>query len=196
MKDFGGAEMRKKLSILLLGLVFVFSLGVLIQPLNSYAKSTEDMDYEEIENIGKNVQKYIIVDGDRLFFDYQKAKENNESQDLIEQGLLLESVSDSYSKTDNETTTLRAVSLPIWGNYCGPGYGGKDSNKPATDVLDEGCRRHDQCYKWSLTLRKNCKCNKDLVNYIDNHKSEMSGTMAKVAWAIRTYFNTEGQLGC
>ncbi|WP_242430264.1 hypothetical protein [Finegoldia magna] len=82
------------------------------------------------------------------------------------------------------------------GNYCGPVYGGKDSDEPVTDVLDEGCRRHDQCYKWSPTLRKNCKCNKDLVDYIDAHKSQMSGTMAKVAWAIRTYFNTVGQLGC
>ena len=37
---------------------------------------------------------------------------------------------------------------------------------------------------------------KDLIEYIDAHKREMSGTMAKVAWAIRTYFNTVGQVGC
>ena len=188
--------MRKKLSILSLALLFVFSLGVLIQPFNVYANSKEDMKFEEIENIGKDVQKYIVVDGDRLYFDYEKAQENYESQDLIEQGLLLESVSDSYSKSDNKMYGLRSIGLPIWGNYCGPGYGGKDSDEPVTDVLDEGCRRHDQCYKWSPTLRKNCKCNKDLVDYIDAHKSQMSGTMAKVAWAIRTYFNTVGQLGC
>lgn len=36
----------------------------------------------------------------------------------------------------------------------------------------------------------------DFIDYIDAHKSQMSGTMAKVAWAIRTYFNTVGQLGC
>ena len=82
--------MRKKLSILSLALLFVFSLGVLIQPFNVYANRKEDMKFEEIENIGKDVQKYIVVDGDRLYFDYEKAQENYESQDLIEQGLLLE----------------------------------------------------------------------------------------------------------
>ena len=73
------------------------------------------MKFEEIENIGKDVQKYIVVDGDRLYFDYEKAQENYESQDLIEQGLLLESVSDSYSKLDNKTYGLRSIELPIWG---------------------------------------------------------------------------------
>lgn len=137
-----------------------------------------------------------IVDNDRLYFDYQSAQNNNESPEVIEQGLLLESVSSNYAESNTEGYSTRSIGLPIWGNYCGPGYGGKDSDEPVTDVLDEGCRRHDQCYKWSLTLRKNCKCNKDLVDYIDTHKNEMSGTMAKVAWAIRTYFNTIGQVGC
>ncbi|MDO5040315.1 MAG: hypothetical protein Q4E08_11435 [Clostridium sp.] len=34
----------------------------------------------------------------------------------------MESVSDSYSKSDNKAYGLRSIGLPIWGNYCGPGY--------------------------------------------------------------------------
>lgn len=193
--------MKEKFKKIFLGLIFVLAICVLIFPNNNVAASDgENLSYSEIEKIGEKVEKYIIVDNDRLYFNYQKAQDNDESSEVIEQGLLLESVSSNYSGSYSGSNArgyiTRSIGLPIWGNYCGPGYGGKDSNKPATDVLDEGCKRHDQCYKWSLTLRKNCKCNKDLVDYIDEHKSEMSGTMAKVAWAIRTYFNTVGQVGC
>lgn len=189
--------MKEKLKKIFLGLIFVLAICVLILPNNNVAASDgENLSYSDIEKIGDEVQKYIIVDNDSLYFDYQSAQNNNESPEVIEQGLLLESVSSNYSEFNTEGYSTRSIGLPIWGNYCGPGYGGKDSDEPVTDVLDEGCRRHDQCYKWSLTLRKNCKCNKDLVDYIDTHKSEMSGTMAKVAWAIRTYFNTVGQVGC
>ncbi|HEQ5509200.1 TPA: phospholipase [Streptococcus agalactiae] len=189
--------MKEKLKKILLGITFLLAICVLILPNNDVAAADgEELSYSEVEKIGENVEKYIIVDNNRLYFNYQKAQDNNESAEVIEQGLLLESVSSNYSKSNIKGYSTRSIGLPIWGNYCGPGYGGKDSNKPATDVLDEGCKRHDQCYKWSLTLRKNCKCNKDLVDYIDAHKSQMSGTMAKVAWAIRTYFNTVGQVGC
>ncbi|HCR3586076.1 hypothetical protein [Enterococcus faecium] len=189
--------MKEKLKKIFLELIFVLAICVLILPNNNVAASDgENLSYSDIEKIGDEVQKYIIVDNGRLYFDYQSAQNNNESPEVIEQGLLLESVSSNYAEFNTEGYRTRSIGLPIWGNYCGPGYGGKDSNKPATDILDEGCKRHDQCYKWSLTLRKNCKCNKDLVDYIDEHKSEMSGTMAKVAWAIRTYFNTVGQVGC
>lgn len=189
--------MKEKSKKIFLGLIFILAICVLILPNNNVAASDgEDLSYSDIEKIGDEVQRYIIVDNDRLYFDYQSAQNNNESPEVIEQGSLLESVSSNYSEFNTEGYSTRSIGLPIWGNYCGPGYGGKDSDEPVTDVLDEGCRRHDQCYKWSPTLRKNCKCNKDLVDYIDAHKSEMSGTMAKVAWAIRTYFNTVGQVGC
>lgn len=189
--------MKEKFKKIFLGLIFVLAICVLVLPNNNvFASPGESLSYSDIEKIGDEVQKYIIVDNDRLYFDYQSAQNNNESPEVIEQGLLLESVSSNYAEFNTEVYRTRSIGLPIWGNYCGPGYGGKDSDEPVTDVLDEGCRRHDQCYKWSLTLRKNCKCNKDLVDYIDTHKNEMSGTMAKVAWAIRTYFNTVGQVGC
>lgn len=175
----------------------MLAICVIIIPNNNVdAYQGEKLSYSDIEKIGDEVEKYIIVDNDRLYFDYQTAQTNNASQEVIEQGLLLESISSNYAESNKEGYSTRSISLPIWGNYCGPGYGGKGSKKPAVDILDKGCKRHDECYKWSLKLRKNCKCNKDLVDYIDAHKSQMSGKMAKVAWAIRTYFNTVGQVGC
>ena len=34
------------------------------------------------------------------------------------------------------------LSIPIYGNWCGPGHGGG----PAIDAVDAVCRAHDQCY--------------------------------------------------
>ena len=67
---------------------------------------------------------------------------------------MLESISSNYAEFNTEGYRTRSICLPIWGNYCGPGYGGKDFNKPATDILNDGYKMHDQCYKWSLKLRK------------------------------------------
>ncbi|WP_353096771.1 hypothetical protein [Tissierella praeacuta] len=186
--------MNKFKSFLRMG-VFVLALTILVFPTNIFANTQSiGESYYEVEKIGEVVTKYITVNEDQIFFDEEKAKENNENEEVIELGHLLKSVSDSYSIGVEESPThMSAIGLPIWGNYCGPGYGGKNSTKPAKDVLDEGCRRHDNCYKWG---RNNCNCNRELVRYIDEHKSEMSGNMARVAWAIRTYFNTIGSIGC
>ena len=136
--------MKEKLKKIFFGLIFVLAICVLILPNNNVSASHgESLSYSDIEKIGDEVQKYIIVDNGRLYFDYQSAQNNNESPEVIEQGLLLESVSSNYSEFNTEGYSTRSIGLPIWGNYCGPGYGGKDSDEPVTDVLDEGCRRHD-----------------------------------------------------
>ena len=130
--------MKEKLKKIFLGLIFVLAICVLILPNNNVAASDgENLSYSDIEKIGDEVQKYIIVDNDSLYFDYQSAQNNNESPEVIEQGLLLESVSSNYSEFNTEGYSTRSIGLPIWGNYCGPGYGGKDSDEPVTDVLDE-----------------------------------------------------------
>ena len=132
--------MKEKLKKIFFGLIFVLAICVLILPNNNVAASdVENFSYNEVEKIGEKVEKYIIVDNERLYFNYQKAQDNNESAEVIEQGLLLESVSSNYSKSNIKGYSTRSIGLPIWGNYCGPGYGGKDSDEPVTDVLDEGC---------------------------------------------------------
>lgn len=38
------------------------------------------------------------------------------------------------------------ASLPVHGNWCGPGHGAAALALPAIDPLDDACRRHDACY--------------------------------------------------
>lgn len=171
---------------------------LLINCTSVYAMAVEhdNVTFDKVEKIGNKVEQYLVVKGTYVYFNYELAEKNKESFEVIEQGLLIESISNEFNGTNGLQLRSVSISLPIWGNYCGPGYSGEDFTKPAQDILDEGCRRHDKCYKWGLSLTQNCECNRALVQYIDENKSKMTGKMAKVAWAIRTYFNTIGMIGC
>ena len=52
-----------------------------------------------------------------------------------------EQVLDAVAAAGNQITPQQ-VSIPIYGNWCGPGHGGG----PAIDAVDAVCRAHDQCY--------------------------------------------------
>ncbi|MBP3803997.1 MAG: hypothetical protein J6I76_08880 [Oribacterium sp.] len=195
------SKIKKYLRTLLLIFLLIFALFPLPMQTVTAATTKGNQSYDQVEKNGEIVLQYITVTNNMIYFDYSSAVRNGESDSIIAQGLTLEHISARYASggsADAGTSSNQrsAISLPIWGNYCGPGYGGKDSSKPALDVLDEGCKRHDQCYKWSFSIGNNCTCNKNLIDYIDSHKGQMSGTMAVTAWAIRTYFATIGQIGC
>lgn len=65
---------------------------------------------------------------------------NNEPQEVIDQGLLLESTSNYFNSDGTALEKGLKISIPVWGNYCGPGYSGDDFTKEAQDILDEGCK--------------------------------------------------------
>ena len=54
-----------------------------------------------------------------------------------------------------------AISIPVYGKYCGPGYGDESGCTRPTDEVDAVCCRHDQCYHRQGYF--NCGCNWDLV---------------------------------
>lgn len=64
------------------------------------------------------------------------------------------------------------LSIPIHGNWCGPGYGGVVENDPKpVDTLDYGCMKHDLCY--SSNGYFNASCDRELLDYISTHKQYM-----------------------
>ncbi|MCS4487506.1 hypothetical protein [Streptococcus sciuri] len=184
--------MKKFLLKLVICLVTLFS----VSSITLVSQAEENIVYDEAEVVGNKVIKYINLYNNRVYFDYDKAKLAGESEEVLEQGLLLELVSNEFSQRTVESPEVRSFAFAVWGNYCGPGYDGDKFTKPAQDILDAGCQAHDKCFKWGWSWTQNCECNKQLVDYIDAHKSEMTGNMAKTAWAIRTYFNTIGSWGC
>lgn len=58
------------------------------------------------------------------------------------------------------------LSMPVHGNWCGPGHTGKTTSSPCIDSLDCACRTHDNCYGDHGYF--NCKCDVDFVNTLEN----------------------------
>ncbi len=79
-----------------------------------------------------------------------------------------------------ETTGVRA-SWPVYGNWCGPKYG---SGTPI-DILDMGCKKHDQCY--GTRGYHKCSCDQDFVQYINKNIGKMSGSQKTMATAVKVW---------
>jgi hypothetical protein len=54
-----------------------------------------------------------------------------------------------------------AGGLPIYGNYCGPGFGDVTGVTPPVDAVDAACRTHDLCY--GARGYFNCGCDRALI---------------------------------
>lgn len=183
-------------------LLLMFCILVLLLPGDVLAmgQSKKNNELKEADKQLEIIKQYLTYDGEEkniVIFDYNAAIEKNESEEIIELGKALQEVSIVYSMEEETYSNelVKKVVIPVWGNYCGPGWGTKDSTKPTTDILDQGCKAHDNCYKGS-GYKKNCKCNKNLINHIDRNYNYMTGSMKTTAFAIRSYFKMFGLIGC
>lgn len=82
------------------------------------------------------------------------------------------------------------LGLPIYGNYCGPGYGDKTGCSPAKDQVDASCCKHDVCYDQRGYF--DCGCDCDLVRSMPDaiaNTSSVAGVVAGTA-AIEFFANS------
>lgn len=166
---------------------------LILVPNGVYAKTIDAVsEYKSNQIIFEDeriLKEYVTIGKDDvLYFDVDKAINNGENDDVIEIGNLFNEFSDDMNKKSDGTVMLRGI--PIWGNWCGPGYG---SGKPI-DLLDEGCRQHDNCY---VHGGNNCSCNQRLINYINRNIGRMTGGQSVMARAVKLYFQGENlSKGC
>lgn len=192
--------MKKWLFKMMLSIIFVLfitcnAISIFAFELNN--KNTQDTIDKETKEILEKVEKYLIVDGTRVYFNYDLAKKENENEEVINLGLGIENFSNLYNddKFTNKDFRSIKVPLPIWGRDCWPSWSGSGFSKEPIDILDEGCRQHDLCFK-GIGYKKNCECNKELVSYIKTNFSYMNISQKAVATHILGYFMTAGNLGC
>lgn len=143
---------------------------------------TKSAEIDDLEATTNEVLKYIYINEDGVpEYNREEAIENNVSDEVLEVADQTYAFMMSKYYEENNIQT-RATAFPVYGNWCGPHYG---SGTPI-DLLDKGCKDHDQCY--ADKKRHLCSCDKAMLNYINNNYSKMSGTkqrsMAKtmVAW--------------
>lgn len=66
----------------------------------------------------------------------------------------------------NDQITPQQLSLPVYGNYCGPGHGDPTENTPPIDAVDAVCREHDRCYH--LLGDFDFRCDRALIQDMPN----------------------------
>ena len=109
----------------------------------------------KLKNLFNKVDSYIGLDGSKLF-DEELARENNESQEIIDIGLAYNEMlsAEQQGNYDKVNRHKRAVinGLSHYGNWCGKGNNGK---KPI-DILDAQCKKHDNCYSANGMWHSKC----------------------------------------
>lgn len=124
-------------------------------------------------------------------FDRDRAVADGASDDLIQAGTLYNKMASTYaSEQVTGDIATQKLSLPVWGNWCGPGYGGGS----AVDLLDSACRAHDKCY-----ARKgyfNCSCDRNLIAAINRDYKRMHTTEKIAATAVKAYFSAQMKVKC
>lgn len=161
----------------------------LVAPVTAHAAVVETQPVVATDSYDDDVEEllnYAILNenGDIVKFDIESARSNNASS------LVLASIEEFNSMVsgDNlalESKTSRGVSIPVYGNWCGPGHSGPGA---PIDLLDSRCKTHDLCYARNGYHNKNC--DRVLVAQItvDMNAGRYSGWTWVVANAIRSFF--------
>ena len=186
----GGTEMKRMKFRKFFEYAFVIMICTLVLIPNSVYATTMNIVSEHKSNqiVAEDeriMKEYVTIRKDDIpYFDVDKAIKNGENKEVIEIGESFNKFSNDMNREEDSVATLRAATIPIWGNWCGPGYG---SGQPI-DLLDEGCRQHDNCY---VHGGNNCNCNKRLINYINRNIGRMTGGQSIMARAVKLYFQGE-----
>lgn len=170
---------------LVIGLIVMLSIFW-----GSAIKGYADENLVETEVNIESLQKYLYKENENTYFDVSKAEQYGESEFILEIG----NTYNLLAKLDDNTTqgkqrVVRAISIPIYGNYCGPGTDFNNAGNPK-DQLDKYCMYHDVCYGargWG-----NKQCDKEFVANLKTglRNGTIKGTWAKtVANATILYFS-------
>jgi hypothetical protein len=85
--------------------------------------------------------------------------------------------------------TPQALSLPVYGNYCGAGHGDPTFKTPPIDAVDLVCREHDRCY--SLLGDFDKRCDQNLIEIMPTAIANTRSPLGKqVGLLTLLYFST------
>lgn len=177
-------------------IAYILILLVTFIPVTSIVNAEET---EDLNRVTDEVIKYIkISEEGKPEYNREEAINNNVDDEVLG---IADKTYEFMMSQYNDASDIQpmATAFPIYGNWCGPNYG---SGTPI-DLLDTGCKNHDNCYK--KRGRHKCSCDKEFLQYINSRYSKMTGvkqkSMAKVmvAWLkIKTSSqnNTGGNFSC
>ena len=164
----------KKICVLFLALLAALPSSVYAEMINP--------DVAELKKDEEIIGKYLFINiNNNVVYNREDALKDEVKLELIE---VADIAYDFYCAYGHEK--IVRASVPIYGNYCGPKYG----SGIAIDILDEGCKRHDECYK-KRGYHK-CSCDRELASYIEKNLSKMNAYQKKAAKAIHYWADKKG----
>lgn len=178
--------MFKKLLLLSLVIILstaIFTVSAATESTSISLTKNEVLTNNELSASVSQLENYITIsDSGIISFDVQRARDNGESADVIDRGIKLNMFSSEMRK--DPTATRTKISLPIWGNWCGPGQSGPAS---PVDTLDAQCKKHDLCYANRGYFA--CYCDVQLLENINLNYSKMGVKEKAMAVVISAYFS-------
>lgn len=143
-------------------------------------------DYLSDRDVEKVLTYTTFAEDGSLIFDTEQAIRDNMSEDIIAAGKSLEEFAYAYQlEAINQERGIEVyISIPIYGNYCGPGTEPNAGNP--VDYLDSCCKTHDDCYGSVGYFA--CTCDEQLIDDINLKYAQMTGSTKQAALAIKTYF--------
>jgi hypothetical protein len=83
--------------------------------------------------------------------------------------------------SDNQSTPQQ-LSLPVYGNYCGPGHDDHTGKTPPVDAVDAVCREHNMCYRRLGSF--DSRCDRDLIKSMPAAIASTPSAMGKKAGSL------------
>ncbi|MDX8047026.1 hypothetical protein SH601_13615 [Gracilibacillus sp. S3-1-1] len=94
-------------------------------------------------------------------------------------------INDNDQSISDKVAVTAKLTLPVWGNWCGPGHG-EGSTK---DLLDKACMYHDKDYAEHGYF--DCKSDALLILRIQIYYDRMGFTEKAMARAVQGYFTAQ-----
>ena len=149
---------------------------------------TEINEFSDMNQVENEVNKYVVSEGKEVTFNMEQAILDGQSDFILSIGENINTINSAYKNTvstSNDVMMIPELSLPIWGNWCGPGHGGGQPK----DLLDYSCMLHDKDYaKYGYF---DCGSDRRLIANINLHYKNMGAVEKGVALAVKAYFQAQ-----
>lgn len=149
----------------------------------SATKSNVINEKNDFQSDVEKIKEYLVVQDETYVFNLGRALQDGSPQEILQAGQYYNNLISNSSFLNSLEPDYSKISMPVWGNWCGPGHG----SGAVLDTLDFWCKKHDLCYANRGYF--DCICDKQLRDGITHDSHKMKANERAMAAAIVVYFS-------
>lgn len=144
----------------------------------------------DLDSLTAGISRHLVKGGDQYHFDVGSARAAGESALVIQAGQDFNAMARAVASAtpgvglDGAQLATTKLSIPVWGNWCGPGHSGPGA---PIDTLDTLCMRHDKGH--AARGYFDCACDAQLKAEIDRFAHRMGSRERAMAAAVKLAFS-------